>query len=99
MHATVRRMKCKPGKVDEVADLIENEYIPQLAELPGVVSFTLVHNGHDELTSLGIFTSETGAIAATGLAKLWVNERLSRLGTPLEDLDGEILVYAALPSD
>jgi len=97
MHATLRRMKCKPGKVDQAADLIENEFIPKLADLPGVVSYTLVHTaGTDEIVSLGVFTTETGAIAANGLANLWVTERLSGLGAgPLEVLDGQVLLYAA----
>ncbi len=96
MHATVRRIKCKPGKVDEVADLIETDYIPKLSELEGVVSYTLVHLADDEVASLSIFTSETGAIAANGLAGLFLDERLSRLiaGTP-EVLDGPVLVHAA----
>jgi len=96
MYATVRRMKCKSGKVDEVADLIESQYIPKLAELDGVVSYTVVQCGAEEITCIGIFTTETGAIAAGGLAGLFVDERLSRLGASLGDLDGPILVHAGV---
>jgi hypothetical protein len=98
MYATVRRTKCKPGKVDAVADLIEKEYIPKLGDLDGVISYTVVQSGHDEVSCLGIFTSETGAIAADGLAVLWLNDRLKHLGGPVEALDGPVLVYAAAPS-
>jgi hypothetical protein len=91
-------MKCKSGKVDQVADLIENEYIPKLAELDGVVSYTVVQSSLEEIACIGIFTTETGAIAAGGLAGLFVDERLARLGASLGDFDGPILVHAGAPS-
>jgi hypothetical protein len=99
MHATVRRLKTKRGKVDEVADLIETEYIPKLSDLNGVVSYTLVYIGEDEVASLAIFENDTAAIAANGLAQMFVNERLSRLlASQLEVIEGDILIHAGLLS-
>lgn len=93
MHAALRRMKCAPGKAPDVARLIETEYIPQLAGVEGVVSYTLVHSGQDEVTSLGVFTSDEGAARANALAQDWAKERLAGLGAaPLEARDGEILL-------
>ena len=100
MHAAVRRMKCAPGKAQVVARLIEDEYIPQLARVEGVISYTLVHSGEDEVTSLGVFTSEPGAARANALAQAWAKERLAGLGAaPLEARDGKILLNWAPAKD
>jgi hypothetical protein len=99
MHAALRRMKCAPGKAPDVARLIETEYIPQLAAVDGVISYTLVHSGEDEVTSLGVFTGAAGAAHANGLAQAWARERLAGLGAaPLEARDGEILLNWAAPA-
>ena len=98
MHTTVRRLKAKRGKVDEVANLIENVYIPKLAELQGVVSYTLAQVSEDEVTSVAIFDNETAAIAARGLSQMFVDEKLSRLvATELEVIEGDVLIHAGLP--
>ena len=62
MHATLRRLKCAPGQAAEVAQLIQTEYIPQLTGVEGVISYTLVHSGQDEVASVGVFTSQAGAM-------------------------------------
>lgn len=62
MHATLRRLRCAPGKASEVAHLIETEYVPQLKDVDGVLSYTLVDVGEDEISSLGVFGSEPAAI-------------------------------------
>lgn len=95
----MRRMKCAPGKVPEVAQLIEAEYIPRLAGADGVVSCTLVHLDGDEVASPGVFISEQSAVKANELAVAWAKARLSALGAaPLEALDGEVLLPSIFPS-
>jgi hypothetical protein len=99
MHATFRRLKCAPGKTGEVAKLIEAEYLPQLADVDGVVSYTLVRFGEDEVISLGVFTTEAGATESNALAQTWAKDRLAGLGAaPLEAVDGEVLTHSTFPS-
>ena len=94
MHATLRRLKCAPGRASEVAKLIQSEYIPQLTEVEGVISYTLVHSGQDEVAGVGVFTSQAGAMRANELAQAWTRERLADVdATPLEAVDGEVLVH------
>jgi hypothetical protein len=94
MHATLRRLRCEPGKSAEVARLIETEYIPQLEDVEGTVSYTLVHVGDDEIRSLGLFSTESGAIRANELAAAWAKERLAGHGAaPLEASDGEVMLH------
>jgi hypothetical protein len=99
MHATLRRLKCAPGKTGEVAKLIETEYVPQLAYVAGVVSYTLVRLGEDEVVSLGVFTNQVGATEANTLAQTWAKDRLAGLGAaPLEAGEGEVLTHFTFPS-
>lgn len=99
MHAAMRRMKCAPGKAPEVARLIEAEYIPQLTEVDGVVSYPLIHLGGDEVASLGVFTSEQSAVKANELAMAWAKARLQAFGAAsLEALDGEVLLQSIFAS-
>jgi hypothetical protein len=71
----------RPEKAAEVADLIETEYVPQLKDVDGVVSYTLVDVGEDEISSLGIFESEPAAATANDMALAWAKDRLPSLGT------------------
>jgi hypothetical protein len=97
MHATLRRLRCAPGKAAEVAELIETEYVPQLDDVDGVVSYTLVDVGEDEIASLGIFDSEPAAIKANELAIAWAKDRLASLGAaPLQASDGVVLLHHRL---
>ncbi len=99
MHATLRRLRCAPGKASEIAALIQTEYVPQLEDVDGVVSYTLVDLGEDEITSLGVFSSEAGAIKANELAVAWAKDRLAALGAaPLEASDGAVLVHSSFAS-
>ncbi len=94
MHATLRRLRCAPGKAMEVATLIETEYVPRLRDVEGVVSYTLVDIGGDEVTSIGVFHTEAGAVRANELATDWARERLAALGAaPLSAGDGAVLVH------
>jgi hypothetical protein len=94
MHATLRRLHCAPGKAPDVARLIEAEYVPQLQDVEGVVSYTLVDVGDDEISSLGVFESEPAATTANDLAVAWAKERLASLGAaPLDASQGVVLVH------
>jgi hypothetical protein len=94
MHATLRRLRCAPGKAPDVAELIEAEYVPQLKDVDGVVSYTLVDVGDDEISSLGVFQSESAATTANELAVAWAKERLASLGAaPLDASQGVVLVH------
>jgi hypothetical protein len=98
MYATLRRLRCNPGRAAEVGRLIEAEYVPQLADVEGVLSYTLVAVGDDEVTSMGLFTTQPSADEANALAQTWAKDRLVDQGAaPLEATAGEVLVHATFP--
>ena len=99
MHATLLRLRCAPGRATEVARLISAQYVPRVAEVEGALSYTLVHSGQDEVASIGVFTSQAGAMRASELAQSWVRERLADLGAaPVEVIDGEVLLNSTFPA-
>ena len=56
-----------------------------LTDVDGVVSYTLVDVGDDEITSLGVFKSESAATTTNELAVAWAKKRLASLGAaPLD---------------
>jgi hypothetical protein len=69
MHPTLRRIKTQPGQAAKVAQLIETEYFPKIEGVDGFVSYTLGDLGNDEISSLGIFTSEESAQQADAAAR------------------------------
>ena len=99
MHATLLRLRCAPGRATEVARLISAQYVPRVAEVEGALSYTLVHSGQDEVASIGVFTSQAGAMRASELAQSWMRERLADLGAaPVEVIDGEVLLNSTFPA-
>jgi hypothetical protein len=97
VYATIRRLRCQPGQAQAVADLINAEYLAQLREIPGAVSYALASVGDDVISSFGLFTDEASANEANARALSWTKERLGPLvASPLEALEGEVLVNATL---
>jgi hypothetical protein len=95
MHATLRRLRCHPGKAEQVGHVIETEFLPQLEGVHGVISYTLVGIGDDEVASLGLFADEAGAIEANERAVAWARQRLADLGaSPMEARDGTVLTHS-----
>ncbi|WP_375426034.1 antibiotic biosynthesis monooxygenase [uncultured Friedmanniella sp.] len=93
MHATLRRIKTRPGQVGEVASLIETQYVPQIEAVPGFVSYTLVDLGDDEISSVGVFQDRASADRANDVARSWTSEVLAPyVATPLEAAAGSVLV-------
>ena len=93
MHATLRRIRTNPGQVAEVTRLIETEYLPQIEQVDGFVSYTLVDLGDDEISSVGVFTTAESAENANEVARTWTAESLAPLvASPLEARAGSVLI-------
>ena len=93
MHATLRRIRTRPGQAAAVAALIESEYLPLIENHDGFVSYTLIDLGDDEVSSVGVFTTSTAAEAANDTARDWTARRLAPLvASPLDARAGSVLV-------
>ena len=93
MHATLRRIKTQPGQAAEVARLIESEYLPKIESVEGFISYTLVDLGDDEISSVGVFSDQSGAEQANEAARSWTAEVLAPyVASPLDARAGSVLV-------
>jgi len=91
----MRRIKCAPGKAHEVAQRIEEQFVPQMRTVPGFLVYYLVDVGNDEVSSISIFQNQAGADAANQKAGAWVKQSLGNITAgPLEASAGEVLVSA-----
>jgi hypothetical protein len=94
MHATLRRIKTQPGRAADVGRLIETEYLPKIAGVDGLLSYTLIDLGDDEISSLGVFTSEESAQQANAIAHAWTVETLAPyIASPLDARAGSVLLH------
>jgi quinol monooxygenase YgiN len=95
MYASTRRIKCKPGKAQEVAQRIEEQFVPQMRTVAGFVGYYLVDVGDDEISSISIFQNQAGAEQANQMAGAWTKQTLGDIvAGPLEARAGEVLVNA-----
>ena len=61
--------------------------------MEGFISYTLVDLGDDEISSLGIFTTEANANFANETARTWTAETLaSYVASPLDARAGSVLI-------
>jgi hypothetical protein len=59
----------------------------------GFISYTLVDLGDDEISSLGVFTTEASAALANETARTWTAETLAYyVASPLEARAGSVLI-------
>jgi hypothetical protein len=95
MYASMRRIKCAPGKAREVAQRIEEQFVPQLRTVSGFVAYYLVDMGDDEVASINIFQDQAGADDANQRANAWVKQSLGDIvAGPLEARAGQVVVNA-----
>jgi hypothetical protein len=91
MHITIRKYTTDPQVADEVIRRVNDGFIPIISKAPGFISYDTFHNGEGTLCSVSFFDNRNEALAATHLAKDWVNSNISPLlPTPPEVIEGEV---------
>lgn len=96
MFTTIRRYRCDPASVPEIAHAVDEHFADRLAEQPGFVAYEIVDCGSGEIFSTTVFTDRQTAERSTDMANQFIAERLS--GIELERLGvdtGEVLVNRA----
>ena len=71
MFGAIREYTISPGTIDELIGKIRTEFVPIIAAVPGLVSYTVVVDGADGLITTSIFDSEDGAQESVKLAGAW----------------------------
>jgi len=90
-YGTLRRVKLKPGKVNEALDVMRTKLVPLLASLSGFSRVAIFESGPDELLSLAAWRDRASAEEATRQAMALMQENAGDFMTgPPEMIDADI---------
>jgi hypothetical protein len=95
MYVAVRRYE---GVTDpqEVARLVEEDYVPVISEMPGFVAYYCVDAGDGVMVSTSVFEHKDAEEQSTFRAGEFVAKDLSRLSpNPPQVTAGEVVTYKA----
>jgi heme-degrading monooxygenase HmoA len=78
MYMAIRRLKIRPGLLDEAVRLVENELLPLLRSMPGFVEYEVVQIGEDEGLTISVFETQEQAEESNKRAAEWVKPRFAQ---------------------
>ena len=93
MFAAVRRIKLKPGMVEEYTKRVKAGAVPVMKKMDGFKAFYVVVAADNTAVSLSLFTNKAVAEASTQTLMPWIKENLGPLLDSLpEAIDGELVI-------
>jgi heme-degrading monooxygenase HmoA len=93
MYASIRKYKIRPGKAKELAQRVNEGFVPIISKAPGFVAYYVVDAGNDVVASFSLFRDQAGSEESNRMAAAWVRENLAAFfgGSP-EITAGEVTV-------
>jgi heme-degrading monooxygenase HmoA len=79
MYIAIRRMKAKPGSIDESVRQIENRFVPLISSMPGFGEYIVMQVGEDDGSTISVFETQEQAEESNRRAAGWVKENLAPL--------------------
>jgi hypothetical protein len=93
MYAVVRRYRAT--NVPELSRRVQDEFVPQLRDIPGFVAYYVIDGGGGEIASVTVCEDQAGEEESTRRAAAWVGEAVSDfLEGPPDVLGGEVTASA-----
>ncbi len=99
MFATIRRYEiltpaADPGAKERLLDMIRQDFLPRIGELPGFDGYFVLDTGSKGLATISLFESEEGVQASTRLAADAVTRYtdIARVGPP-EIISGRVVMH------
>jgi len=77
MYAPIRRLKVKPGLIDEVVQRIENGFVPIISSVPGFVEYVGVQVGEDVALTISLFETQEQVEESTRRAAEWIKQNMA----------------------
>ena len=94
MYASIRRYKTSPGAGAELAQRVNQGFVPIISKAPGFVAYYLVDAGNDVVASVSVFQDQAGAEESNRMAANWVKENIASLVSgPPEITAGAVTVH------
>ena len=79
MYTAIRKYYVIPGRGDEFIQRVQVGFVPIISEVPGFVAYYLLEVRNDEIVSISIFDTRTGAEESTLRAATWVEKNIASL--------------------
>lgn len=79
MFASIRQYRVDPNRSEELIQLIEEQLVPLIDEIPGFVTYYLVCTQEGTLASLAIYRDHEGMKESDKVAQEWVEGNLEKL--------------------
>lgn len=79
MYASIRRYKTVEGASTELAQRVNQGFVPIISSAPGFIAYYVVDAGNDIVASVSVFQEQAGAEASNRMAAEWVKENLATL--------------------
>lgn len=92
MYTTIRKYKVQRGRVADLAREVKNTFVPQINQIQGFVSYSLIESA-DQIATISVFETQEGAREATRRAKEFVRQSLPGQLSEPEILEGQVRVH------
>lgn len=94
MHTTVRKYDGVTNP-REAGRRVNEEFVPQISQLPGFVAYYLTDAGSGTMISTSVFQDRTGADDSTKKAAEWTKQNPGMFPTPAVVTSGEVISHKA----
>ena len=79
MYASIRRYKTSPGAAAEIAQRVNQGFVPIISQAPGFVAYYVVDAGNDLVASVSVFQNQAGSEESNRMAADWVKKNIASL--------------------
>jgi hypothetical protein len=76
MFTSIRKYTVRRGAVEELAQRVQDTFVPMIREMPGFSSYYLLDGGPDVLITVSMFDSADEAFASNARAADWVRNNV-----------------------
>ena len=77
MFTSVRTYQADAAQIDEMLPIIDQKFVPAVADMPGMCSYQVIDCGGGVIMTVSCFTTEEGAERSTEMAGEFVRDELS----------------------
>jgi hypothetical protein len=96
MYASIRKYRCRPEDVPEIAHRADEGFAPKVESVPGFVAYEIVDCGDGTCFTITVCHDRESAERSVGMAAEFVQDQLGDLEIErLEASNGEVLVSRA----
>jgi heme-degrading monooxygenase HmoA len=95
MYVAIRRMKAKPGSIDEAVRRVEDGLVPIISSVSGFVEYDVVQVGEDVGLTISVFETQEQAEESNRRAAEWVKQNLTPLAAGPHEIVavGEVRIH------